>query len=236
MGKYNLKKLCLIFALVVSINSLVIASEKEETGHGGAHHSEEGVTPDAALGRLKEGNKRYTSFNFGNKDWKAKLEEVYNGQKPYAIILSCSDSRVAPEYIFDAGLGEIFIIRTAGNVVDPVVLGSIEYAVAHLGSKLLIVMGHEKCGAVTAAVNHASESANISAILNEIKPSVDIIEKSGDKENLTERAILENANAMAKKVTEGSQVISDLVKEGKFKIISAKYFLKDGRVEFLEGK
>lgn len=237
MGKNTLKKWCMIFILVLSINPIVSASEKEEdVNHSSGHHSEEGVNPEAAFKKLQEGNKKYMGFSAGNKVCKTNLEEVYNGQKPYVIILSCSDSRVAPEYIFDEELGELFIIRNAGNVVDPIVLGSIEYAAVHLGAKLLVVMGHEKCGAVTAAVNKAQESANITAILNEIKPAVEAVEKTGDKENLVEKTIIENANVMSKRVVEGSPVINNLVKEGKFKIISAKYFLKDGHVEFQEGK
>ncbi|MBI4650957.1 carbonic anhydrase [Candidatus Desantisbacteria bacterium] len=211
MKKYVLKNCWLVLVLVVSLNSFVLANEKEVSGHSSGHHSEEGVSPDTAL---------------------SKLEEVYTGQKPYAIILSCSDSRVVPEYIFDAGLGEIFIIRTAGNVIDPIVLGSIEYAAAHLGAKLLIVMGHEKCGAVTAAVNHTNESINITAMLNAIKPAVEAMEKAGEKDNMVEKTIVENANVMVKRVTEESSIIAGLVKEGKFKIVSAKYFLKDGHVEF----
>lgn len=232
MKKNVLGNWWLVLVLVVSLNSFVSANEKEASSHKSGHHSEEGVSPDIALSKLVEGNKRYTSFSFSSKNWKAKLEELYKGQKPYAIILSCSDSRVAPEYIFDAGLGEVFIIRTAGNVVDPIVLGSIEYAAVHLGAKLLIVMGHEKCGAVTAAVGHADEGVNIAAILNAIKPAVEAMEKSGNKENIVEETIFENANVMAKRVTGESSIIAGLVKEGKFKIVSAKYFLKDGHVEF----
>lgn len=223
----------LLIAAFVVVSSVGLASEPKQAT--GGHSSEAGLSADQALSKLQEGNKRYMAFSFANKDWKAKVAEVYTGQQPYAVILSCSDSRVAPEYIFDAGLGEVFVIRNAGNLVDPIALGSIEYAAAHLGAKLLVVMGHEKCGAVTASAGHAMEHGNIPTIVEAIQPAVRAAEKSTPKDKLVEQAIVENANIMAHRILEESSVINNMVKEGKFKIVTAKYFLKDGHVEFQQG-
>lgn len=195
------------------------------------------ITGDEALARLREGNKRYMEFKFMEKNWKARMDEVYAGQHPYAIVVSCSDSRVIPEYIFDAGLGEIFVIRTAGNVLDPIAMGSIEYAAVHLRSPLLVMMGHEKCGAVAAACEHALERGSIPAILEAIQPAVRAAQKAGvSKPELVELAVEENAYHMAKKAYEESSILHELVKDGKLKIVVAKYFLKDGNVEFYDKK
>jgi len=200
-------------------------------------HTAKSITSDEALTKLKEGNKRYMKFKFEKKNWKARMAEVYAGQHPYAVVVCCSDSRVTPEYIFDAGLGEIFVIRTAGNVLDPIAMGSIEYAAAHCGSPLLVVMGHEKCGAVTAACEHALEHGSIPAIVEAIQPAVRAVEKPGvSKPGLIELAVEENAYRMAKKAYEESSILHKLVKGGKLKIVVAKYFLKDGHVEFYDKK
>lgn len=207
-----------------------------------------GITPDEALQRLLDGNKRYVE----NRMTGAKLcdtsarESLAKGQKPYAIVLSCSDSRVPPEIIFDKGLGEIFVVRVAGNVPDPVVLGSIEYAAEHLGSPLIVVLGHERCGAVTAAVDAKGKpEGNIGAIIRTIAPAVKKAKKAckecktkdckgEERPKLVECAIDENMKLVAANVTRHSPVIGKLVKEGKVRIVAAKYDLDDGKVTLLE--
>lgn len=208
-----------------------------------------GVTADEALSRLLEGNKRFveSKMNACGETTAAAREKLAKGQKPYAIILSCSDSRVPPEIIFDKSLGEIFVVRVAGNVPDPVVLGSIEYAAEHLGSPLIMVLGHERCGAVTAAVESKGKpEGNIGAIVRAIAPAVKKA-KQGCKEctscdmkekkaKLIECAIDENVKLVAKNLTRQSPVIGHLVKEGKVKIVAAKYDLDDGKVSLMETK
>jgi len=140
-----------------------------------------GMNADQALQQLMEGNKRFVDQHMtGQKLCDAKARQsLATGQKPYAVILTCSDSRVPPEIIFDKGLGEIFVIRVAGNVPDPIVLGSIEYAAEHIGSPLVMVLGHERCGAVTAAVDAKGKpEGNIGAIVKTIAPAV----KTGEKD------------------------------------------------------
>lgn len=200
------------------------------------------ISADQALQKLLEGNKRFVDNQMtacGLSSTPAR-EALAKGQKPYAIILSCSDSRVPPEIIFDKSLGEIFVVRVAGNVPDPIVLGSIEYAAEHLGSPLIVVLGHERCGAVTAAVDaKGTPKGNIGAIIKAIAPAVKRarIEAAGkDKAALVETAIDDNVRLVAENITKQSPVLHHLAKEGKLKIVAAKYDLDDGKVTLLEIK
>ena len=184
--------------------------------------------PDEALDKLKEGNKRF----FKNESelinvTSDRRDQLEDEQNPYAVIVSCSDSRVTPTTIFNCGLGEIFDIRLAGNVVDDLALGSIEYGVEHLHSPLIIIMGHEKCGAVTAAYNKLKQGTevkgNINSIVDKILPE---IHSSVDLKN----AIQENVDAVYDQVKE-DDIVKSLVDAGKVKIVKAYYTL-DGKVNF----
>jgi len=175
-----------------------------------------------------EGNKRYVEGSLAPKDVKAKREQTLDGQKPFVTIVSCSDSRVVPEYIFDENLGEIFVIRTAGNIVDTITLGSIEYGVEHLHTPLLVVLGHEKCGAVTAACAGGECPPNIAAIVEKIKPAVD----AGGKE--VEASVKENVIKVISEIRQKSEIVRHLESEGKLKIAGMKYYFSDGRVEKVE--
>ena len=213
--------------------------------------SESSMTPDEALNMLVAGNKRYVE----NQMTGSKLCDLptrsglAKTQKPYAIILTCSDSRVPPEIVFDKGLGEIFVIRVAGNVPDPIVLGSIEYAAEHLGSSLIMVLGHERCGAVTATVDSkgkSSGSSNIDAIVKAIQPSVKTALKGCDackgekkcaetkKSDFVECVIDANARRIAANLPVKSKIIKHLLAEKKVKIVVAKYDLDDGVVTLLK--
>ena len=203
-----------------------------------------GVTADEALNRLLDGNKRYveSKMNACGETTAAAREKLAKGQKPYAIILSCSDSRVPPEIIFDKSLGEIFVVRVAGNVPDPIVLGSIEYAAEHLGSPLVMVLGHERCGAVKATVDaNGKAEGNIGAIVKTIAPALKKVKSDKncdlkDKEKLVECVVDENAKMVAQNLTKQSKIIRELVKEGKVKIVAAKYDLDDGKVTVMDFK
>lgn len=183
---------------------------------------------DDALARLKDGNSRFLNdkselINVTSE----RRNQLLDGQKPYAVIVSCSDSRITPTTIFDAGLGEIFDIRIAGNVVDSDALGSIEYGVEHLNSPLLVVMGHEKCGAVTAAYekvkNGTSIEGNLKSIVDKIEPNIK------DADSLDE-AIHENTEAVQEQIEE-DEIVKRLIDEGKLKVVKAHYSL-DGKVTF----
>jgi carbonic anhydrase len=207
-----------------------------------------GVTADEALEKLISGNKRYveSKMTAGALCDVGHREKLAKGQKPYAIILSCSDSRVPPELIFDQGLGDIFVVRVAGNVQDQIVLGSIEYAAEHIGSPLIMVLGHERCGAVTATVDaNGKGKGNIGAIVKTIAPALKSVKArckmhkecdKKDKANLVECVVDENARLVAANLVKQSKIIAELVKEGKVKIVSAKYDLDDGKVTLFEGK
>ncbi len=208
-----------------------------------SHAPAPAITPAESLQKLMDGNKRYLSNQMtGVKSGDAAARtKLAGGQAPYAIILSCSDSRVPPELIFDDGLGEIFVIRVAGNVVDPVVLGSIEYAAEHLGTPLIMVLGHERCGAVTATVNAKGKAdGNIGSIVKAIAPALKKAEaaKKGaakDKAQFVETVIDENTKLVKANLTKQSKVLAHLVKEGKIKIVTGKYDLDDGVVSVVEG-
>jgi len=205
------------------------------------------VSPDEALQKLMDGNQRYMD----NKMTGTKLCDLSartglaKSQHPYAIILTCSDSRVPPEIIFDKGLGEIFVIRVAGNVPDPIVLGSIEYAAEHLGSPLVMVLGHERCGAVKATVDakgKSSGSKNIDAIVKVIAPAVKTAVKDcqackddkkcadSKKDEFVECVVDTNAKIVAASLTKNSKILSHLQHEKKIRIVAAKYDLDDGKV------
>lgn len=190
------------------------------------------ITKDSAeeaLKELKEGNEEFISGN--TAELRADLAE--NGQAPYAVVITCSDSRVAPEVLFNTTMGELFTIRTAGNVVDEFEIGSVEYGVEHLGAPLIVVMGHSNCGAVSAAVSGEAEGF-IQDIIDEITPSVTEAKKTETDESAiaAQAENLNIQNTIQKLRT--STIISHLESEGDVKIIGAKYDIKDGSVEFLE--
>ena len=199
-----------------------------------------GIDADTALKKLLDGNRSYVSnrMTMQSASGPETRQALAAGQRPYAVILSCSDSRVPPEIIFDKGLGEIFVVRVAGNIPDPIVIGSIEYAVEHFGSPLIMVLGHSRCGAVKAAVEATGhEHGGIGAIVNTISPAVRLAKektKGADKSRLVEAAVEMNVRLTAKSLVEHSKTIRSLVDSGKIKIVGAKYDLDDGMVKLLE--
>ena len=182
------------------------------------------VSADEAVEKLKLGNEKYLQSRTSSGDIspEARRETCENGQKPYAVIVTCSDSRVIPESIFSAGIGELFVIRVAGNVMDDHQLGSIEYAVEHLGIRLVAVLGHDHCGAVDAAINHDPEGY-IKFITDEIKLAI------GDEQDDYKACCLNVKRSVA--VIESSFEIHRKQQHG-LKVIGALYRLADGRVEF----
>ena len=182
-----------------------------------------------ALNRLTEGNNRFvngTPTTIVQGD--AERGALTGGQSPYAIILSCADSRVVPEQAFDTGLGEVFIIRVAGNVANTSSIASIEYAVANLGTKLIVVMGHESCGAVGAAIAGGDAGPNLNKLVSYITPTVEKLGTEADVDTI----IKENANHSAATLMSNSKIIADAVNSGDVKIVSAYYSLATGAVEF----
>lgn len=190
------------------------------------------VPAEIALHKLKEGNDRFTSYQMKHPNLqKARREKLIIGQHPFAVILTCSDSRVPPELLFDQGLGDLFVIRNAGNVLDEHVLGSIEYAVHHLGVNLVVVMGHESCGAVGAAMKEDKTSEAIESIIKSIKPAIE--QSKEDKAYSYENVIKTNAKLGVKNIWE-DQELSEYAKKHDLKIIPAYYNIGTGKVDFLK--
>jgi carbonic anhydrase len=201
-----------------------------------AARSEGGLSPAAALRRLTDGNARFAAGRSIHPDLRASRRmSLIGGQQPFATVLACSDSRVGPELIFDQGLGDLFVIRVAGNVVDDIVLGSIEYSVVHLGVPLVMVLGHERCGAVTAAVDAVAgrtsaedQDTKVGALAGLIVPAArDVPADAPDK---VEAAVLLNARRSAHLILTTSEAIGERVRAGRLKVVSARYGLHDGRV------
>ena len=179
----------------------------------------------AELERLLEGNKRFVDGTLAQKDVKARRLETKDGQKPFVTVVTCSDSRLSPEFIFDLGIGDVFVVRTAGNVVDKITLGSIEYGTEHLHTTLLVVMGHEKCGAVTAACKGGECPPNIAAIMKKLRGPVK--RGAGD----IEKTAVANVKAVIREIRRKSSIVKHLETEGKLRIVGMKYFFGDGKVE-----
>jgi carbonic anhydrase len=190
------------------------------------------VPPDEALTRLVEGNRRFVVGTATHPHQSVERRtQLAQGQHPIAIVLTCSDSRVAPELYFDQGLGDLFVIRNAGNVVDDHVLGSIEYAVEHLHVSLIVVVGHEKCGAVAAAVSGGHVPGHIGSIIELIAPAVAISKNQpGDK---TDNAVRANARLSSAGVAKAAPILDAATHSGKVKVVAARYDLASGKVEIL---
>jgi carbonic anhydrase len=190
-----------------------------------------------ALEKLIEGNKRFSSdkpvkADIGDK----RRKELTKGQHPFATVVACSDSRVGPELIFNQGLGDVFVVRTAGNVVDPIALGSIEYAVEHLHTPLLIVLGHQSCGAVKATLEATGEpEGNIGEIVKKIMPAVRKAKSAGlkDEAETLDSAVRENARNVLAEIMERSAIVREHVHEGKLKAVAAEYYLDSGMVKLI---
>lgn len=193
-----------------------------------------GLTSDQAMQLLKDGNDRFAADHPGAKDLSAiKRHELTSGQHPFAVVLTCSDSRVPPEIIFDRGLGEIFVIRVAGNVSEPFVIGSIDYAVEHLHVPLVVVLGHDKCGAVAAAMGDEKPEGNLGKLLEEVQVGEHL---SADKDEAMAGAVQNNAVHQAELLATQSEVVREHVEQKKLRVVTAIYRLDSGKVDWLPSK
>lgn len=189
-------------------------------------------SPDAALKRLLDGNQRFVQQKSKHPDQsQTRIKEVAQAQHPFATVLSCADSRVAPELLFDEGLGDLFDIRVAGNIVTPEVLGSLEYAVAVLGTPLIMVLGHERCGAVTAAVQGERLPGHIGSFVRAIKPALSRTKaQSGDP---VDNAVIANVQYQIEKLKRNSKIVTTQLENGKLKIVGGRYDLDNGEIILL---
>jgi carbonic anhydrase len=203
------------------------------------------VTAQDALVRLGEGNRRFVS-NVGGTEpvlTEARRAELTAGQEPFAIILGCSDSRVPAEIVFDQGLGDLFVIRVAGNIVAPSQVGSVEFAAARYGTRLVVVLGHSQCGAVLATVEELTSptrnhSRNLRAIVDRVRPAVEGLfatELRDDPDALVRAAVRANIRASVDHLRHGSEVLEQLIREEGVLVVGAEYSLETGVVEFFDG-
>jgi carbonic anhydrase len=219
--------------LMTAIGMASWAALAEEPQHGSDAAT---VAPAEAMHRLVDGNQRFVQqkMTAAHQD-AARRETLAKGQRPFAIVLGCADSRVPPELVFDQGLGDLFVIRVAGEVAPAEVLGSIDYAVEHLGCRAIIVLGHERCGAVEAALQIPAGTApegNLGELLKDILPAIEKIDRKAP--DALDTAVKANAKAVAQTIVSRSKVVGELTHEGQLVVTPARYDLDTGKVEFLE--
>ncbi len=216
------------------------AARKKKAAHGAAHgapaaaHGGAALDGEEAVRRLMEGNRRYVAGkNSAAHRTAQRRAEVAKGQHPYAIIVGCSDSRVPPEILFDEGLGDLFVIRSAGNVVDDIAIGSMEYAVEHLGVQLIMVLGHERCGAVDATLKGGEVSGKLSSVIEAIKPAVEKAKAKGQVSHSCDllcSSVKGNARMVAEKIKKSSPLLTDAIESGMLRVVGGYYELESGLV------
>jgi carbonic anhydrase len=190
-------------------------------------------SPDESLRALLDGNARFVADHpVHGAAHASRRAELTKAQHPIAVVVCCSDSRVGPEIVFDQDLGDIFVIRTAGNVVDDVELGSIEYAVEHLKTPLILVVGHERCGAVTAAVEGGEAPGHLPAIVRAIAPAVE--QTKGQPGDAVDNAVRQNVRDVVKQLRAAGPILAEHVHAGGLKVMGARYDLDTGRVELVD--
>ena len=192
---------------------------------------QENMTPEAAINRLKEGNKRFVERKKAERDLLMQMDETSAGQFPFAALLSCIDSRVPAELVFDQGIGDVFNVRVAGNIVNHDVLGSLEYSCKVAGSKVIVVLGHTKCGAVTAACNQV-ELGNITHLLKKIKPAVKMVMKGDPDAETIEKVALKNIELSIERIRDESSILAEMEENGDIMIVGAIYDVSSGVVCF----
>jgi carbonic anhydrase len=193
------------------------------------------LTPDSIISILKKGNENFYNFKLTAKDDSMRMAVTKNGQYPMAAVLSCIDSRVPVERIFDRSIGDLFVARVAGNIINPDILGSLEYSCEISGSKLVIVLGHEGCGAVKGAIDN-EQLGNVTQLLAKIKPAVDSTQTTGERTSKNKQfvhdVIVKNMQFAIKRIRKESPVLAEAEKEGKVKIIGAIYDIENGKITF----
>jgi carbonic anhydrase len=202
------------------------------------------ISAEEALARLREGNRRFVA---GVRSLDALLShtrraELASEQHPFATVLGCSDSRVPAEVVFDQGLGDLFVIRVAGNIVAPSQVGSVEFAAARFGTPLVVVLGHTQCGAITATLeevrSRTSPSPNLKSIVDRVRPSVETLLAAGlpaDGADIVRQAVRANVRASADHLRHGSALLERLIRDGNLLVVGAEYSLETGEVDFFDG-
>jgi carbonic anhydrase len=200
--------------------------------------AQKNITPDLAVQILKEGNERFINNLKTNRNLLQQVNETSDGQHPFAVILSCIDSRTSSELIFDQGLGDIFSVRIAGNILNEDILGSMEFATKVVGVKLIVVLGHTKCGAIVGACNHV-EMGNLTTLLNKVQPAIYKEDKTTDNRTGSNPVFVQNVTEINVRLTidrirRESPIIADLEKNGEIKIVGGIYHVENGKVIFFD--
>lgn len=217
-------KILSIAAVILFLCALVVASEKPSE-----------ITAEQALQKLMDGNARFVFGNVSHPDQSVERRaEVISGQHPFAIVVGCSDSRVPPEIVFDQGIGDIFVIRTAGEVMDNATLASIEYGAEHLDVPLVVVLGHDSCGAVKATVEGGEAPGHLASLVQAIKPAFEKAKGEASEKELLNASININTENIVKQLETSEPTLSKLVEEGNLTIVGARYHLDSGVVEVLK--
>jgi carbonic anhydrase len=203
------------------------------------------ISAQAALERLKEGNRRFVASTRDHPSEvnAARRVELVSEQQPFAIVLGCSDARVPAELVFDQGLGDLFVIRVAGNIVAPSQIGSVEFAASRFGTRLVVVLGHSQCGAILATIEELqrpaeNQSRNLRSIVDRVRPSVEGLLKSEiakDMPALVRHAVRFNVSVAASHLRYGSEILEQLIRSEGLRIVGAEYSLETGEVEFFDG-
>lgn len=196
------------------------------------------ITPDSALARLKEGNHRFVSGESLHRDYPAQVKATSTGQYPFAVVLSCMDSRSSPELVFDEGLGDLFVLRIAGNYATPGIMGSMEFATKVSGAKLVVVMGHTECGAIKGACDD-TKLGNLTSVIEALRPAVDDVkDDQGDRTSKNKkfvRLVIEaNVRRTVAKLRADSPILAEMERSGQIKIVGAIHDLSTGQVSFFE--
>jgi carbonic anhydrase len=196
------------------------------------------ITPSKALEMLKEGNKRFVSNKLRKRDLMAQVKKTEKGQFPFASVVSCFDSRIPPEYVFDQGIGDIFVARVAGNFVDDDILGSLEFGSKLAGAKLIVIMGHTECGAIKGACDRA-QLGLLTATLANINPAVDAIQgdykpRTSQNKKFVQAVTVENVKLTMQKLRTRSVVLREMIDKGETRLVGAMYDVSTGKVTFFE--
>jgi carbonic anhydrase len=240
-GGSSMKKLSILYAGLFGLALLGAGCELQQSSGDAmvqTKASQAAITPDEALARLHAGNDRFVAGQHVPRNMLADAHATASGQYPYAVILSCIDSRQPVEMIFDQGIGDVFNARVAGNVVNEDVLGSMEYSCEEAGAKLILVLGHSNCGAVKGAIEDL-KLGNLTGLLDKIKPAITQVKASGKKGDSHDSAFVEdvvetNVHLVMKQIPERSPVLHELIEHHKIKLVGGVYDLKTGKVEFFQ--
>lgn len=228
--------LCLLSVFVLASNSKGLAPDPAAPSVM-TKELQERMTPEEILQTMKDGNQRFIQGKMLHRDYLKEKDLVATAQHPFALVLSCMDSRKPAEIIFDAGIGDFFNVRIAGNFVNTDILGSMEYATAVSGSKLILVMGHTNCGAIKSAIDHV-EMGNITSMLQHILPAVNGVsgydDRTSKNKKFVEAVAKRNVELAEENITKGSSILKGLEDSGKLEIAGCMYDLETGVVSFYE--